>query len=167
MAIRAKQKAKDLITIRTGNPMEMSWALNYLNNAKRIPEQARPVISVKNMNGDEIKLPPSPKPMEVKMPMELKPQVVPPISGSESRTQVLTCGDNVRVQAQNIGTNLPTEPLRPGPTISLVPPGESPGLPPQEQLTDKDIQKIAEGIAIGKAADAVQKILEEKKDEPN
>lgn len=164
MSIRAKQKAKDLVVIRTGNPMETSWVLNYLNNAKRIPEKARPVISVKDMKGDEIRMPEPPQmpKMELKpqqqMPIMIQPPSVPPetTGGKVASGQIVQiapdshCGGSVLVrQMQNTGSQLVSEPLKPGPTINLVP--------------DPSVQKIAEGIAIGKAAGAVQKMVEEKK----
>lgn len=160
MSIRAKQKANDLVVIRTGNPMETSWVLNYLNNAKRIPEKARPVVSVKDMKGDEIKLPepPAMPKMELKpqqqTPIMIQPSSVPPetTGGKVASGQVVQiapdsyCGGSVLVRQMSQPVS---EPLKPGPTINLVP--------------DPSVQKIAEGIAIGKAAGAVQKMVEEAK----
>jgi hypothetical protein len=176
MSARVKQKSQDVIMIRTGGPIETAFVLNYLNNMKRLPPQMRPFkdVSVKNLRGDEIKLP---EPMS-HPPMELKPRVETPITikpATVASGQVVTVvggkpipGNVPSGQVVHIAPQLAPEPPKTGPTISLAPQiemrvdpeGKTDILP----VKDVAIQKIAEGIAIGKAADAVQKMVEEKKE---
>jgi hypothetical protein len=136
MTIKVKQKGPDVVMIRTNNPIEQSWILNFLMSIKRMPEKAHPPISVKNVRGDEMNPPEPPKMTPPPMPMAPIPQ------GGSQPVSV----------PQNSGSQPMSQPVNVGETIHLVP----------DKPVDPSVLKIAEGIAIGKAADAVQKIVEDK-----
>lgn len=131
--------------------METTFVLNYLNNLKRMPPAMKPFkdISVKNIRGDEIK---PPEPIRVPMPelkprpVELKPECVVVASG---QTMMV-------VGAKPIPASVPS-----GQVVSIK--GQQPVIittPP----VPPDVMRIAENIAIGEAANVIEKKLAEKND---
>ena len=144
MVVKVKQKSREVIMIRTNphNPMEQDWVLQHWAMMKQGPKGSHPEISVKNMKNEEINLP-KPQMMTVK-PQEVT--IVPPINNApESKQFVLP--DN--------GSQIPS------------PPADSGSKPISEPPNNNTVEKIAQNIAIGEAADKVEQMVKESKPIPS